>query len=94
MDVWLKNSRKTRKKRIISKENSQIVNKFMAEVVLRGTAKKLNLEDIGGACGKTGSAQAILNGENTIHGWFSGYYPRENPKYVITVFVEEGFSGF
>ncbi len=89
----VKEFKKNEEKRIISKENSQIVNKFMAEVVLRGTAKKLNLEDIGGACGKTGSAQAILNGENTIHGWFSGYYPRENPKYVITVFVEEGFSG-
>lgn len=89
----VKEFKKNEEKRIISEENSEVVNKFMAEVVLKGTAKKLDLEDIGGACGKTGSAQAILNGENTIHGWFSGYYPRENPKYVITVFVEEGFSG-
>lgn len=89
----VKEFKKNEEKRVISEENSKIVNKFMGEVVLRGTAKNLDLEDIGGACGKTGSAQAILNGKNTIHGWFSGYYPRENPKYVITVFAEEGFSG-
>ena len=42
---------------------------------------------------KTGSAQAVLNGRNAVHGWFAGYFPRKNPKYVITVFVEDNYSG-
>ncbi|NLL81114.1 MAG: hypothetical protein GX231_02255, partial [Tissierellia bacterium] len=25
--------------------------------------------------------------------WFAGFFPKINPKYVITVFVEEGNSG-
>ena len=54
----------------------------------------LELENIGGAGGKTGSAQAVLNRKETIHGWFSGFYPKNNPKYVITVLVEEGIFWF
>jgi cell division protein FtsI/penicillin-binding protein 2 len=28
-----------------------------------------------------------------VHGWFTGFFPAENPEYVITVFVESGGSG-
>lgn len=66
---------------------------LLEEVLKTGTAKKLDLNDIGGAAGKTGSAEGTLNGEKAVHGWFSGYYPKDNPEYAITVLVEKGDSG-
>ncbi|MBZ2173723.1 penicillin-binding protein 2 [Schnuerera sp. xch1] len=79
--------------RVVSKESCQILKEYLVGVVNEGTAKNLDLDNIGGAGGKTGSAQAILNGEETTHGWFTGFFPAEDPKYVVTIFVEEGISG-
>ena len=78
---------------IISLESNDIVREFMADVIKKGTAKNIYLDDIGGGGGKTGSAQASLNGEETVHAWFAGYFPEKNPKYVITVLVDNGNSG-
>lgn len=79
--------------RVISKANAEIAKEFLEEVLNTGTARSLNLEEIGGAAGKTGSAEGTLKGEFTIHGWFAGYYPKKLPKYVITILVEEASSG-
>ncbi|WP_236914966.1 peptidoglycan D,D-transpeptidase FtsI family protein [Clostridium sp. Cult2] len=79
--------------RVISERSCEILKEYLIEVIEGGTAKNIELESVGGAGGKTGSAQAILNRKETIHGWFSGFYPKEEPKYVITVLVEEGVSG-
>lgn len=89
----VKEFKKDSEERIISAKNAKIVDDLMGKVVKTGTGRSMDLEDVGGACGKTGSAQAVLNGEKTIHGWFSGYFPENNPKYVITVFAEQVNSG-
>ncbi|HSH36769.1 MAG TPA: penicillin-binding transpeptidase domain-containing protein [Schnuerera sp.] len=78
---------------VLSERNSEILLDCLIDVIEVGTAKNIELDNIGGAGGKTGSAQAILNGKETIHGWFSGFYPKEDPKYVVTIIVEEGLSG-
>ena len=80
-------------KRILPENICQIVQEYLVDVVDNGTAREINLDEIGGAGGKTGSAQAVLNEQMTIHGWFAGFFPREEPEYIITVFVEEGKSG-
>lgn len=80
-------------KQVLSKEISSLVKEFLKDVVRYGTARRLDLDYLGGAAGKTGSAQAVLNGRETIHGWFTGFYPAEEPKYIITVIAEEGISG-
>lgn len=80
-------------RRVISEDFSKITQELLREVASTGTAKSLDLESIGGAAGKTGSAEAFLKGEETVHGWFTGYYPAENPKYAITVLVEQASSG-
>jgi len=81
-------------KRIISESSSKMVKELLEEVVRSGTARKsIRLDDIGAAAGKTGSAEGLLKSKPTIYGWFAGYYPRDNPKYVITVLVEEANSG-
>lgn len=89
----MKKFNREKDEKILSKKHCEIVNEYMNEVTISGTARTMNLEDIGGAVGKTGSAQAVLNGRNTVHGWFAGYFPRKNPKYVVTVFVEDNYSG-
>lgn len=84
--------RKGEDERIVSTLNSIIIQDFMEEVISSGTGRGLRLDSVGGGAGKTGSAQAGVNNE-IVHGWFSGYFPKEGPRYVITVFVEEGGSG-
>lgn len=80
-------------RRIISRQSALILQDLLKEVLNSGTASSLDLEEIGGGAGKTGSAEGSLRGEPTIHGWFAGYFPRDNPKYAITVLVEEASSG-
>lgn len=41
--------------------------------------------------GKTGTAQ-VPNGQP--HGWFAGFFPYEEPKFVICVFLEHGAAGY
>ena len=77
-------------KRVLEPQIVALVKEAMSEVVKQGTARNISLRGVGGGGGKTGSAQA---GGDVIHGWFSGYFPQDNPRYVITVFVEEGRSG-
>lgn len=48
------------------------------------------------AAGKTSTAQTGQydeNGDEILQAWFTGYFPVENPKYVVTVLVEGGGSG-
>ena len=64
----------------------------MTSVSLIGTAKSLS--DLEGGCGvKTGTAQSSLNGKSISHGWITGFYPSENPKYAITIVVEGTENG-
>ena len=56
--------------------------------------------DDGKLAGKTGTAQVISKdarqygyGKFRNHGWFTAYYPYDNPKIVISVFAEHGSSG-
>lgn len=47
------------------------------------------------AGGKTATAQTgwYKNGEEIFHAWFSGYFPADEPRYVITILKEEGRGG-
>ena len=48
------------------------------------------------AAGKTSTAQTGRfdeNGNELLNCWFTGYFPYYNPKYAVTVLVENGVSG-
>jgi len=77
--------------RIISKDISDAIKSMMEEVTIAGTGTRANLEKYGGAAGKTGSAETGRDGE--VHAWFAGYFPKNNPKYAMAVFVENGQNG-
>lgn len=89
----VKKYNREKEKKVIAEENIKLIKSYLEDVVEYGTGRSMELKDIGGAAGKTGSAQGIINKKNTIHGWFSGYFPKNKPKYVITVFVEDDFRG-
>ncbi len=73
---------------------AETVREMMVNVVDKGSGT--NAQPIkNGAGGKTGSAQTgVYEGDKEIvHAWFSGFFPAENPKYVIVVLNEGMDSG-
>lgn len=81
-------------KRVISRESADVVKDMMYLAVSSGTGRAAYDEKIK-ICGKTGSAQTgwISEGSLMVHGWFVGFFPYDNPKYAMAVFLENGQSG-
>lgn len=83
------------RERIISEDTAKIVQKLMEEVTSRGTGQKASLEC--GSAGKTGTAQKGIKDENGEYekqdSWFAGYFPTENPKYAVSVYIENAEKG-
>ena len=80
--------------RVISFEISYKLRKFMEYSVNNevSNAKPLNVT----AAGKTSTAQTGMfdeNGNEILQAWFTGYFPADNPEYIVTVFVEDGKTG-
>lgn len=82
---------------VLSAANTRILCRMLEQVVQSGTgsaAQPLYTT----AAGKTGTAetgQLDENGVPVTQSWFTGYYPAENPRYVVTVLVEDaGNSNF
>lgn len=78
---------------VLSATTARIIQSMMEKVVDEGTGNKINLDSYGGAAGKTGSAEASVNGNAVNHAWFTGYFPNKNPEYIITILIEDGGSG-
>lgn len=68
------------------------IRQGLREVVSRsdGTASIL-AELTVAVAGKTGTAQAS---PGPAHGWFAGFFPYRQPKYVVCVFLERGEAGY
>jgi penicillin-binding protein 2 len=81
--------------RILSRETADKLKELMEEVTNTGTGIKANLETLGGAGGKTSSAETgqLIHGEKVIHAWFAGYFPASDPRYAVSVFWENGKNG-
>lgn len=80
--------------RIISKSSAVKIKNMLINTVENGTGKLAKF-DSEGAGGKTGTAQTgWYNGKEMMtHGWFAGFFPANQPKYVCVVFAEDGKSG-
>lgn len=75
---------------VVRKETADALLSMMRRTVAAGTASRLKDWDCGG---KTGSAEGVFHGQETVHAWFTGVVPAENPRFSVTVFVENGGSG-
>ena len=81
----------------IDRENFEVVINGMVDVVERGTARIAKIKNINIA-GKTGTVEnfILIEGERkqlTDHSTFIAFAPAEDPKIVVSVFVENGYWG-
>ncbi len=77
---------------LCSEETAATLRAMMEEVVSNGTGTDA-APLFGTAGGKTGTAETGWHtdeGDTMVHSWFTGYYPAEDPQYVITVLAENG----
>jgi len=78
-------------RQVISKGTAAKVRQAMEAVTLYGSGINATPPAFRQkSAGKTGTAQVS---EDVSHAWFVGYYPVQDPKYIITVFCERGGSG-
>ncbi len=85
---------KTASKKVISSGTVALLTDALVSVVEEGSGAKAYTDQFSVA-GKTGSAQTgqFVGDSEIVHAWFSGFYPANNPKYAITILVEEGVYG-
>ena len=80
--------------RILSEETAAALSDMLSLVMTEGTGSSgMGREWLYPAYGKTGTAEAVLNGQAVNHCWFSGYTDVGGRRYVITVLIEDGQSG-
>ncbi len=84
--------REPSKIKAMSKETADIIKNALRKVVQEGTAQNVLL-GVDGA-GKTSTAQTGQKdgGREVEHSWFCGFFPFDNPEYVVTVLVEDSFG--
>ena len=80
--------------RLFSAQTAAQLREMMCGVVEEGNGK-IARPSVGGAGGKTGTAQTgwlAADGNTMVQSWFTGFYPAEDPRYVITVLSEDAGS--
>lgn len=84
----LKENKPSVVRKVISKETSDIVRRYMKSVVDSGTGKKARVDgyDIGG---KTGTAEQANRDDELYTVTFIGFLPVENPQYVALVVIDK-----
>ncbi len=82
--------RQTLPKRAFSARTAAQLRLWMQDTVAYGTG--VSLKSIGAgkhrAAGKSGTAQASINGRPGINQWFIGYGPVDHPRYAVSVLVQ------
>ncbi len=76
---------------ICSQKTAAALKSLMEAVVTEGSGKAA-MPTVGGAGGKTGTAETGWvgqDGETMVQNWFTGFYPAQTPQYVITVLTED-----
>ncbi len=94
VEATVKNGNKTnydrgKRTRVMSKETAEVLRNFLVSVITEGTGADAKPKNIT-AAGKTATAQTgkYENGIEISQGWFCGFFPAENPEYVVVVFSE------
>ena len=78
-----------KKTRVFSENTAEILKKYLLSVVTEGTGVDAQPQ-FTTAAGKTATAQTgkFENGIEISQGWFCGFFPAEEPEYVVIVFSE------
>ncbi len=75
---------------LMAEAEAYTLGQFMGTAVSEGTAGG-GASAYGPIAGKTGSAE--YNQEGSMHAWFTGYGPMDNPKVAVTVILEGAGTG-
>ena len=81
--------------RVMSSQTASTLRAMMIGVIESGTGGAASPLS-GGAGGKTATAQTGLlaqDGGRVTQAWFTGFFPAESPRYVVTILAEGGDSG-
>ncbi|MBE6020923.1 MAG: penicillin-binding protein 2 [Firmicutes bacterium] len=81
-----KGDKNNKEEQIISVRTALILKKLMCSVVEEGTGRRAGKD----SAGKSGSAQSYINGKKVVHGWYIGFFPTDDPKYIVSVIAEDG----
>ncbi len=75
--------------RVMTAETAARLSEYLAAVLTEGTGEDA-MPSIVSAAGKTATAQTgkYNNGVEICEGWFCGFFPVEDPQYVVVVFSE------
>lgn len=75
-------------RKVISKETSDIIKKYLVTTIETGTGKKAKIEGYTFG-GKTGTAEQGVrgSGEHTVS--FIGYIPADNPEYIVMTVIHK-----
>ena len=76
----------------LSPEEAGMIRGLMRQAVTDGTGRSAAVAGCS-VCGKTGSAEASLNGKSVTNAWFVGFIENEKTPYAVCVLVENGGSG-
>lgn len=81
-------------KRVISNETTLKIRQMLYEVTEKGIATNAR-SSLMKLAGKTGTAETGIIYENgeVYRTWFAGFYPAENPHYIVVVMNENGTGG-
>ncbi|NLB17298.1 MAG: penicillin-binding protein 2, partial [Syntrophomonadaceae bacterium] len=82
-------------RRVMDTEVAQLLQEYLRMATTTGTGRPAYLSQVGSA-GKTATSQTGRRddaGEEILDTWFAGYFPADNPRWVIAVLVEHGQSG-
>ena len=79
---------------VFSKETANILKEYLINAVDSGTGKNAK-PDSCGAAGKTATAQTGRYNEEKeiLNAWFCGFFPENNPKYIVVILAENASSG-
>lgn len=80
----------------ISERTAQSLSQMLVSVVENGNAAKAKLINGVQAAGKTATAQTGTfdeKGNELYNTWFGGYFPAEEPKYILVILKQNGNSG-
>lgn len=86
---------KQNEEKILKTETCDILKANLLNVVKEGTGKSA-FTSLFLSCGKTATAESgqyDKNGVEIKHSWYVGFFPYENPQYVICIMKENGISG-
>ena len=77
---------------VLDAESAALIKSYMRAVVQGGTGSRAAVSGMT-ICGKTGSAESAMDGQDVTHGWFIGFVDSEETPYAVAVLVESVAEG-